>query len=250
LAAEPALSLSECRRHFMTKVEIIPPNRPVAPRSDRGATSVVPPRLNPGGLLSSTLIRWEANRHARVISAVAERVRAEANLFDAQTQALESYAKRQRVAARVQELPEIIANDRAVRKIEQAEELRQVQHRHETAEKQRKAEVTHADRVLLDARQALKAQREHGYDSYALEWKKRNCEILDVELSMAERKAVLREHMGQFEESSAPRGIRPGAGDDEVDGALHEARSQLRASGLDTSKIDAVLSRRNGKGTT
>jgi hypothetical protein len=203
--------------------------------------------MNPGGALSSTLIRWEANRHARVISAVAERARAEANLFDAQTQALESYAKRQRVAARVQELPEIIGNDRAIRKIERTEELRQIQHRYETAEKQRKAEVAHADRVLLDARQALKAQREHGYDSYALELKKRNCEILDVELSMAERKAILREHMGQFEDSPESRGSRPDASDDEVDEALHEARSQLRASGLDTSKIDVVIARRGAK---
>jgi hypothetical protein len=228
----------------MAKVEIIPPGRSLAARSGHAVASVVPPRMNPGGLLSSTLLRWEANRHARVISAVAERVRAEGNLFEAQTQALESYTKRQRAAARVHELPEIIANDRAVRKIERAEELREAQHRYEIAEKDRQAQLQHVNRALVDARQALKAQREHGSDSYVLEWKRRNCEILDVELSMAERKAILGEHEG----SSAPRGLRPSASDDEVDAALHEARSQLRASGLDTSKIDAVFSRRNGKG--
>lgn len=234
----------------MAKIEIIPPGRSVAPRADRVVAPAVPPRMNPGGPLSSTLIRWEASRHARVLSAVAERVRAEANLFDAQTQALESYAKRQRVAARVRELTEIIANDRAVRQVERAEELREVQHRYEIAEKERQAQLAHANRVLVDARQGLKAQREYGHASYALEWKKRNCEILDVELSMAERKAVLREHMEQFEGSSAPHGLRAGASDDEVDEVLHEARSQLRASGLETSKIDAVIARRNGKGAT
>lgn len=233
----------------MGKVEIIPPagSRLPARRSGTMIVPSAPPRVDPGGLVSSTLMRWEANRHSRAISAMAERTRAEANLFDAQTQALESYAKRQRAAARVQELPEIIVNDRAIRRTERAEELRLARHQHEMAEVRRQAELAHADRALVDAQQALKAQREHGYDSYALEWKKRNCEILDVELSMAERKAILREHLGEFEKSSEVNGLSADAKDDEVDEALHEARSQLRASGLDTGKIDAVIARRSGK---
>jgi hypothetical protein len=192
-------------------------------------------------------MRWEANRHTRAISAVAERTRAEANLLDAQTQVLESYTKRQRAAALVQDLPEIIANDRAIRRAERSAELRQTHHKQELAEARQKTEMAHADRALVDARQALRAQREHGYDSYALEWKKRNSEILEVELTMAERKAILREHMAEFEGSPDANRLRPDASDDEVDEALHEARSQLRASGLDTGKIDAVLSRRGGR---
>lgn len=232
----------------MAKVEIIPPPRAGLPARRSGElVPASPPRVDPGGLVSSTLTRWEANRHSRAISAIAERTRSEANLFDAQTQVLESYTKRQRAAARVQELPEIIANDRAIRRAERADELRQAHHRYELAEVRRQTEIAHADRALVDARQALQAQRHHGYASYALEWKKRNCEILDVELSMAERKAILREHMGQIEDSPASN-LRNGATDDEVDEALHEARSQLRASGLNTSKIDTVLARRNGKG--
>jgi len=108
-------------------------------------------------------------------------------------------------------------------------------------------EFAHANCALVDAQQALKAQREHGSGSYELEWKKRKSEILDVELTMAERRAVLREHMGEFEDSGETGGPRADASDDEVDEALHEARSQLRASGLDTGKIDAVLIRRDGK---
>ncbi len=231
----------------MAKMEIIPPSRLPARRADTMAVPTAPPRMNPGGLVSSTLVRWEANRHSRAITAIAERTRAEASLFDAQTQALESYAKRQRAGARVQELPEIIANDRAIRRAERVEDLRQVRHQHELAEARRQSELAHADRVLLDARQALQAQREHGSDTYALEWKKRKCEILDVELSMAERKAILREHLGEIEESSDAGGLRPDASDDEVDEALLEARSQLRASGLETGKIDDVLARRGEK---
>jgi hypothetical protein len=233
----------------MGKVEIIPPSRTglLARRSDTLVVPAAPPRIDPGGLVSSTLTRWEANRHTRAISAIAERTRAESNLFDAQTQALESYTKRQRAAARVQELPEMVANDRAIRRTDRAEELQQARHQHEMAEVRRQAELAHVDRALVDARQALQAQRDHGYDSYALEWKKRKCEILDVELSMAERKAILREHLGAFDGASDMSGPNTDPGDDEVDEALHEARSQLRASGLDTGKIDAVLARRNGK---
>jgi hypothetical protein len=226
----------------VAKMEIIPPSRLPA-RLDTRAAPAAPPRVNPGGLVSSTFTRWEANHHSRAISAIAERTRAEANLFDAQTQALESYVKRQRAGARVQELGEIIANDRAIRRAERAEDLRQIHHQIEIADTRRQTESASADRVLLDAQQALQAQRDHGYDSYALEWKRRKCEILDMELSMAERRAILREHMSEL---NASAGISPHASDNEIDDALHEARSQLRASGLDTAKIDALLAKRGG----
>jgi hypothetical protein len=232
----------------MSKVEILPPSRSRLParRADDAFLPAEPPRSDTGGIVQSTLTRWEAARHARAIGAVTERTRAQAGLFDAQSQALESYVKRQRAGARVQELPEMIATDRAKRRAERADEMRQAQHQYELAENRRLAEVAHATRVLVDAQQALKAQREHGYDNYALEWKKRKCEILEVELTAAERREILRQHMGDLEQSSEPR-LKPDASDDEVDEALHEARSQLRASGLDTGKIDAVLLRRNGK---
>jgi hypothetical protein len=230
----------------MAKVEIIPPRSGLPARRSNSLTVQSPPRVDPGGLVSSTLMRWEATRHSRAISAIAQRTRAEANLFDAQTQVLDSYVKRQRAAARVQELPEMIANDRAIRRTERAEELRQTRHQYEVSEVRRQTEIAHADRVLVDARQALRAQREHGDASYALEWKKRSCEILDVELSMAERKAILREHTAELE-GSLDAGLRPDASNDEVGEALHEARSQLRASGLDTDRIDAVLVRRGSR---
>jgi hypothetical protein len=235
----------------MAKMEILPPVRTSLPaRRVEGGLPAAPPRLNPGGIVGSTLMRWEAQRHSRAISALADRTRSEAALLDAQTTALESYVKRQRAGARVQELPEIIANDRAIRRTERAEALRQVQHQYESAEVRRQTEIAHADRALVDARQALKAQREHGYDSYALEWAKRKCEILDVELSIEERKALLREHMAAMDASSDAQGLRADAGDDDIEEALHDARSQLRASGLNTGMIDAVLVRRGTKAGT
>ena len=90
-------------------------------------------------------------------------------------------------------MPEIIATDRARRRAERADDLRDVYHRHEIAETRRLTELAHVERELLDVQQALNAQRDHGYSSYELEWKKRTCEMLDVELSAAERRAILRQ---------------------------------------------------------
>ena len=101
---------------------------------------------------------------------------------------------------------------------------------------------------MVDAQQQLKAQRDHGYTTYELAWKKKYCDLLDVELSTAERRAILRQHMAELEE---PAGGLIDQTDDAIDDALYEKRAQLNASGLDTSKIDAELDRRksaNGRG--
>jgi hypothetical protein len=229
------------------KYEILPPSRGGVPARREYNGVVSPPRANPGGMIESTLTRWEANRHARTIGAVAARTRAEADLFEAQTQAVNSYAKRQEAAFRLQELPEILGNDRARRRIERAEELRQVQHRHEVAEMHRQTEIARVAAVLVDAQQALRAQRDFGYSTYELAFKKKNCEILDVELNAAERRAILRQHMAELEQSGSPRarsGLASDASDDVIDDALYEKRAQLNASGLDTSRIDAIIEQR------
>jgi hypothetical protein len=230
------------------KYEILPPSRGAVPaRRDNSAVVVSPPRVNPGGVIESILTRWEANRHARTIGAVAVRTRAETDLFEAQTQALNSYVKRQQAGYRLQELPEILNNDRARRRIERAEELRQVQHQFEVAEMHRQTEIARVEVVLVDAQQALRAQRDHGYTTYELGWKKKQCEILDVELNAAERRAILRQHLAELEQQhrAEQRGgsdARPN--EDALDDALYEARAQLNASGLDTSRIDAAIERR------
>src|SRR6266567_8319886 len=169
------------------KQEIIPPSRAQVPARREAGIAVASSRVNPGGVISSAFMRWTAERHARTLTAVATRTRAEGDLFEAQSEAMESYIKRQRVVARAQELPEIIARDRAQRRAERAEELREVYHGHEIAETRRLTELAQVERELLNAQQALTAQRDHGYSSYEVEWKKRTCEILDYDLNVAER---------------------------------------------------------------
>jgi hypothetical protein len=232
------------------KYEIIPPpRRDVASRRDTAVTIVSPPRVDPGGIVGSALTRWEAKRHARAITAVTARTRAETELLDAQSQLVDSYVRRQRAGYRLQELPEILASDRSRRRAERPEELRGLEHRRETSELQRTTELAHAQRVVVDAEQALRAQREHGFLTHRLAYARKSCELLDVELSAAERRAMLREHLAELAQpAEASHGLSADASEAEIDAALLEARSQLRASGLDTAKIDAVLGRRASRG--
>ncbi len=230
----------------MGKQELLPPLRSsqLVRRPESAAVTVTPPRVNPGNFIDSTLTRWKAQRDARTINAMAVRTRAEAGLFDAQVQVIDSYVKRQRASYRLQELPEILANDRAQRRVERAEELRQAQHKYELAELGRLGQIAQAETALVDAQQQLKAQREHGYTTYELAWKKKTCEILDVELSAAERRAILRQHLtelGQPENGPALIGHKS---DEAIDNVLYETRAEMNASGLDTSRLDAVIERR------
>ena len=68
------------------KNAVVPLLRPQAPaRREYNAVSVSPERVNPGGPISSTLMRWTAERHTRTLTAVAARTRAEGDLFNAQS---------------------------------------------------------------------------------------------------------------------------------------------------------------------
>lgn len=228
----------------MSKMEILAPQRDRLP-AQKSETAMVaaPPRVDPGGIVSSALMRWEADRHARTLTAVAARTRAETSLFDAQTNALESYIKRQRAIARVQELPELIATERARRRMERGDELNDVAHRHELAELRRRTEAAQAQAALTDANQALRAQHDFGYTTYELAWKKKKCEMLDVELNEAERRAILAQHVKELHQDASGNSDPPSGG--AIDDALYEARAELQAHGLDTTRIDSVIQSRN-----
>lgn len=232
----------------MPKQEILPPQKTLpAKTTEVPLQRVVLERVRPGGMINSNLMRWDADRHAQTFAAVTSATKAEAEFFDAQKQLVEAYVRRQRAVAQFEELPETIASERAKRRAERAEELRQAQHRHELGEVQRLTELAHVEAALVDAQQALRAQREHGYMTYELAWEKKNCEMLDIELSAAERRAILREHVAQRAASREDASFDPGVGDDIVDDALYEKRAQLHAKGLDTSRIDAAIERRKSR---
>lgn len=225
----------------MSKITIIPPNHNLPARREEHEPAAQLTRINPGGAITSTLVRWEAERHARTFQALTVRTQAEHALFDAQANAMDAYVRRGHAAQRLVELPEELATEHVRRQAGRAEELRALQHQHEVARLKREVERTHAERVLVDAQHALKAQREHGYASHELAWHKTKCDMLDVALGAAERRALLRDS------TELPAPVIVAGNADEVEYVLLDARNQLRASGLDTSKIDAELNRRSRK---
>ena len=168
--------------------------------------------------------RWEANRHARTVDALLHRTHTETALFDAQMQAIASYM----TAARVPGTPGAardFPNDRECRRVEREEHYQKLRHPHQVAEARRLIELAQVERELVDAQQALKAQRDHGYGRYELEWKKRSCEMLDVELSAAERRAILQQHLAELDRSESADGASTEKPSDApIDDALYEAR--------------------------
>jgi hypothetical protein len=134
------------------------------------------------------------------------------------------------------------AHELAVRRAKDFEEIRQLQHRHEVNELireeevvERQTRVVHARVALADADQQLRAQNEHGYLRYELAHKRQALEILDVELSQADRRAIFREFEGRR---------RGGAHldlEEEIEDALYDRRAKLNSAGLPTSNIDALL---------
>lgn len=218
------------------EIEIIPPSRPLARMkgAERQAGSALRP-TNPGGPISSALMRWEANRHSRVFNALAEATRQKAGLVDAHTELIESQIKHARALYRLDELDEILAADRARRRIERFEEVRDAQHRRDLNERHRMRDVAIAEAALVDAQQALQAQRDHGYIVHELNWKRQRAEVLGVELDAAERRALLREAEQPRDSSEGTQSV------EKLIEQLYTRREELRADGLDTSRIDDAL---------
>lgn len=236
----------------MPKQEILPPERMVAvQRPERLVPAVPVPSFNTGGFIDSAITGWQANYTTRAVQALTRRDLAKVELFDAQTKVVESTIRKQETLLRYQETPERLAHELAVRRVRRANEYREAQHHYEMNEVRRlkeltqaekdlthaKAELTHARTLLVDAEQQLRAQQEHGYFNYELAHKKKAVELLDVALSEAERRLILKQHVRELDTADA----------DAVDEALYSARAELNASGLDCSRLDAAIDARKSK---
>lgn len=223
-------------------IEIIPPGTPL-PDSRHGAwtaaTAVASDTSD--GPMVSLFARARARRQARTLRAMAETMEAAKVYFDARRQAIESCIKAQEEEYRLESLPLRSGLEQARQGEEEWEKLRAVEHQSEIAEWQRGGELAEAQAALLAARQALEAQRDLGGE---LAWKRRQVDLLDIELAIAERRAVLRQHFEELSRAMGGAGARVGSAG-ALEDALHDARAQLNAHGLDTSAIDAILERRN-----
>jgi hypothetical protein len=214
------------------------------PHKRDGIVRVGPPRLYTDGAVGSMFNKWQAGHQTKAIQAVTARTRAEADLCNAQTAVIEAYTARQEAAARLQELPEVIASEKARRRVERHERYREAVHNHLIAETRRETVLTHAVAELVDARQALTAQRVYGHSTYELAWAKKKVEMLDVELSAAERRAILQQHVPELAPPGENTALPYNPSAKAIDDALYARRDELRADGVDTAQVDSLIARR------
>src|SRR5712691_11520210 len=103
--------------------EIIPPNRNVPARRDDGAN--VPARYEdsapgPTGVISSAITGWLADAEGRAYRKIAERIRAQTDVLDAETERRKSALTLLRTTHELEEAPDILDLDRAERRAERA----------------------------------------------------------------------------------------------------------------------------------
>lgn len=214
----------------MTKTLTIMPRGGV---SEPARITTAVPGAPTGGYVESALSKWRYDYTTRAVNSLTKLNHAEAALFEAQAEVVNSTIKKREALFRLQEQPEVLGHQLAVRRVERAEALRQVQHRFEMSEmryaKERtvaetelthaRATLTHARTVLTDAEQQLSAQRKHGELNYELLHAKKNLELLDVHLSAKERRALMRNQLREIEDEESERWPV----EDEIDEMLRRA---------------------------
>lgn len=130
----------------------------LVPRTSNFAAALRRP--DTGGIFGSKVARWRANSQARALKALANRSYAEAEYFDALVQLIDSYIKAAGAADTLQELPEILALDRAKRRVDRAEQYLENSHGRVLAKHRRVVELARAQHEALNAEHAFRSQRE------------------------------------------------------------------------------------------
>lgn len=195
------------------EIEILPPLRTQVSKPGSGIVTVSVPGQNTGGPIGSALNRWHWEYTSRAVDALTKLNNSEVALYNAQSAVAIAKTKRDDALYLLQEAPERRAHERSVRLVQRANEYREAQHMYEMNEQRRreeytlaeakvthaKATLTHARTVLCDAKQQLNAQREHGELNYELAHAKKNLELLDVQLSAGERRALMRGQLRKIE---------------------------------------------------
>lgn len=201
----------------MPKYEILPPVRSTqstVAQPKNGVVTVNVPGISPRGAIDSYFDARRYGYTAKAANALTVLNNAEAALFDAQTRVVVAKTRRDDALWALQEAPERRAHELHVRRVQRANELREVQHYYEINEERRMKEVklaqaeyvhakathTRAETDLVDAQQQLEAQRKHGALHYELAHAEQNLKRLDIRLSEEERRALLRRQLRQIED--------------------------------------------------
>jgi hypothetical protein len=155
--------------------------------------------------------------------------------FDASTSAIESFIKARTLEFDAIDLPLNRADRRQDQQAQRQNDQRAMQDQRRLADLRHELERIDAEIRSLAARQRLAAQHDLGF---AIEWRKRGVELLDTELGIAERRAVLREQTGLRDD------YRNGS---DVEELLYEIRAEMQANGLDTTRLEEELARLRGR---
>lgn len=227
-------------------VEIIPPGRRDVRDAEDGMRELAVARLPElDGWLPSTATRWRADRRARTVQALTRAVEANRELIEAETRAIESRIKSHEAAERLAGVGEELERAATRRRIEHASQMRELQHREEISEIRRATERFQAEATLISAEHATTVQRERGYGLLA---KRFSRDELDLDLAIAEREAVLKQHLAEMRQALRRSAASSSEARDAIEEALHQARAEMNAHGLNTSALDDVLERRRGEG--
>ena len=175
--------------------EIIPPSkagslavRPGSNVSMRG-DSAVPPSL---GVVGAVVSGFVAKLEARTYDRIAERLRAQANALNALREREEAGHRLRRKIHELDELPEILEDDRAARRAERlanqeqrAEVQREREHRFKLAELRHQRELVEAERAVFNARQGIENQQRLKELNGEIWQTRKRAEALDAEKVLA-----------------------------------------------------------------
>lgn len=233
--------------------EVLVPSRGNIPVSGRSGSLVTtdPPGTYPS-ILDAARVQIMGTWHRRAAETAAVVYDARARAVEAHNGFLEAKIKNTDLQAKLYEAPERIGHEIAVRRAFRAEELRQAQHVYEVNEMRRLNEITKEETamtlsrtdlasaryLLTDAEQKLKAQKEYGHLTYKIFHQKRVAELLDLELSNAERRELYEESVAEMRGNTLPRRSI------DLDRDEYARSEQLHAAGLDTNEVEAILRKR------
>jgi hypothetical protein len=225
----------------MSRQEVLPPlTRQVTVREE---STVSPPAFRSPGPIEAIGVRYRAQRDARVMDSLTVRAQSFRSLVIASTALNESHIEHQRSLAKLDDLPELLENDRTIRRVKNAQLLRQVRHEGEINELYRSSEraraneaVTHAHAALTDAKQQLKAQEMFGFTTHEIAHKRQQYLLLDLEMEAEEKRAILRQQ----------REV-PAQTDGDVLQELYRERDKMNSHGLDTDRVNEQIAKLQGR---
>jgi hypothetical protein len=230
------------------EVEIIPPSRPAQPARPTPAPVTLPARVSPGDLFLRPLVRFDADSRALTFTSLAAATYAEADATQADAELTRSLSERAIARAEYNELPERLAQERHVRRLRRAQEIRAVEHEIVLAEIDHQVRVTRgsadlmqamtdltlaranctaARHRLLETTQAYLSQAQYGDRYYDLMWERK---VGEETLHVEEQRAVLQEHRQQRLS-------------DRTHARFHEERVDLHPDGMDATSVDAEISK-------